>query len=324
VLSAVLRRDFTGVASITGASITVAGSGPSYTLTRAAGSFLTDGIKIGMVVRLTVGSFNAANLNKNLLVTQVTATVLTVRPVNGVAMVAEGPIASATIATPGKVTYAPTSGHTDIYYTAEDWSPSVPLSERSTDVKFISAEMKMPGSGNATISFTGSGLDQTNAATVYFTAPTAETSTEAATMASGLLMVGSTAQAVVTDLNITIDGKPQLADGVAGGNARPDIFRGILKVTGSFTAYFDSATLQNLFVDETQTYLVVVLTSGTAASADFVTIMLPRIDITDTDRDDPQTGQKRTYQFSAEYNAVSAPPTNMEATTIMVTDSQAA
>ena len=84
MISAVLRRDFTAVTAITGASITVAGTGPSFTLTRAAGSWLTDGVKNGMVIQLSVGVFNAANLAKNLQVTNVSsATVLTCQPVNG-------------------------------------------------------------------------------------------------------------------------------------------------------------------------------------------------------------------------------------------------
>jgi hypothetical protein len=96
-----VRRAFAAVAAITGLSITIAGSGPTYTVTRAAGSWLTDGVKVGQVGRLTAGSFNAANLNKNLVIC-VTATVLTVMPVNGVALVAEGPIAAATWTPPAR------------------------------------------------------------------------------------------------------------------------------------------------------------------------------------------------------------------------------
>ena len=50
------------------------------------------------MVRLSVGSLNAANISKNLLVIGVTATVLTVIPLNGVAMVAESSIAGCTVA----------------------------------------------------------------------------------------------------------------------------------------------------------------------------------------------------------------------------------
>jgi hypothetical protein len=68
-----VRRAFTSVTAITGISITIAGAGPTYTVTRSAGSWLTDGIKFGQCGRLTAGAFNAANLNKNLAVISLTA-----------------------------------------------------------------------------------------------------------------------------------------------------------------------------------------------------------------------------------------------------------
>lgn len=323
-LSAVLRRDFAAITPISVAALTIAGTGPTYTLTRGGGSFLTDGAKVGYVCRLTAGAFNAANLNKNLLVTAVTATVLTVMVVNGSALVAEGPISTTTVTFPGKTTFMPPSGHTAVYYTVEDWSPSVPYSERSTDVRFLSAELKLPGTGNATVSFTGSGLDQTNATTVYFPSPTAETTSEACTAASGLLLENGTVQAVITDLSITLDGKPQPADGTISSNLRADIFRGKLIVKGSMTGYFDAGTLNGRFVDETVSNLIMVLPNSTAAAADFIALAIPRIDIVDSDRDDAETGQKRTYQFTAEYNSAGGAGTSTEQTTIAVQDSLAA
>ncbi|MFM7857640.1 MAG: hypothetical protein ACKO96_38395, partial [Flammeovirgaceae bacterium] len=99
--------------------ITIAAAGDNYTLTRSAGSWLTAGVGPGMVVRLTAGTFNAANLNKNLLVLSATATVLTVKVVNGSTLTAEGPIASATLSVAGKTTIAPLTGHTDQSFTVE-------------------------------------------------------------------------------------------------------------------------------------------------------------------------------------------------------------
>ena len=66
---------------------------------RCSGSYLTDGFKIGDVIRLTAGAFNALNTQKNLLIIALTATVATVRVVNGSAMFAEANIASATVST---------------------------------------------------------------------------------------------------------------------------------------------------------------------------------------------------------------------------------
>lgn len=327
ILSAVLRRDFAAVAAITGVSLTFAGTANPYTVTRAAGSFLTDGVKIGMVARVTAGSVNAANLNKNMFITGVTATVLTVYLLPDVAaLVVEGPIASCTITIPGKVTYVPPSGHTGTgtYYTVEDWSPSVPFSERNQDIRFTNASLSMPGSGNATVTLTGNGLDQSNNASVYFGSPTAETTSDSCTSATGVLMVNGVQQAIVTDLSINIDGKPQPADGTVGSNLRADVFRGKVMISGQFSAYFDSGTLHSLFTAETVTSLSLVLAAGSAANADFITVTLPRIDLNDSDRDDAETGQKRVYQFVAEYNSAGGTGVATEQTSLMMHDSLAA
>lgn len=322
-LSALLRRDFAGVAAITGMSITIAGSGP-YTITRAAGDFLAGGIKIGMVVRLTAGSFAAANLNKNLLVTGVTATVLTVQSLNSETMVAEGPIASATLTVPGKVTYTPISGHTSIYHTVEEWYPNVPTSERNIDVRFTQANISLPGSGNAKIDFTAIGLNQTQSSTAYFTAPTAETTTGTLVAASGALFVNGSAVATVTDMSISIDGKGAGADGVLGTDIRPDVFVGKVNVNGSFTAYFDGATIPNLFLNETATSILSAITAGSDNAADCMTFTMNNVKINSSSPADAETGLKRTYQFQAVLNASGGTGTATEKTTLQVQDSAAA
>lgn len=321
-LSAILRRDFAAVTAIAGASITIAGAGP-YTVTRAAGSFLTDGIKIGMVVRLTAGSFTAGNLNKNLFVTGVTATVLTVTVLNGSTLTAEGPIASATVTVPGKVTYVPDTGHTNIYHTVEEWYPDAAVSERNIDVRFNSASLSLPGSGNAMINFSAIGLDQTSDTTAYFTAPTAETTTEALAAANGVLLVNGTAVAVVTDLSFEINGNGTAADGVVGTNIRPDVFRGKVAVTGSFTAYFEGGTIPALFRDETSTSIISALTAGSAAAADFMTFALTSVKLNSSTPDDSETGLKRTYSIQATYNNSGGAALANHASTIQIHDSAA-
>ncbi len=64
--AAVIAKDFSaGVTSGT-LSYTIAASGNFWTVTRAAGSFLTEGFKAGRVVRITAAGGNAANVGKNL------------------------------------------------------------------------------------------------------------------------------------------------------------------------------------------------------------------------------------------------------------------
>ena len=322
LISAVVRRDFSSVTSLTGLSITIAGSGP-YTLTRASGDFLTGGIKIGMVVRLTAGTFNPNNLNKNLLVTNVTATVVTCIVLNGSTLTAEGPVASATLAVPGKVTYVPETGHTNVYYTIEEWYSDAAVSERNQDVRMNSAALSLPGSGNAKITFACTGLEQTDDTTAYFTSPTAETTTGALVAASGALLVNGTAQAVITDLSITIDGRSTPADAVVGANIRPDVFRGKVAVSGSFTAYFEGGTIPDLFRDETQTSIVSALAAGSEANADFVTLTMSAVKLSTSTPDDGETGLKRTYQFTAYFNSAGGASLATQATTIQVQDSAA-
>lgn len=322
-LSAILRRDFAAVTSITGASITIAGTAPTQTLTRAAGSFLTDGIKVGMVVRLTAGTFAPGNLNKNLLVTAVTALVLTVQVLNGLTITNEGPIASATLSVPGKVTYVPDTGHTNIYHTVEEWYPDASVSERNSDVRFTQADLAMPGSGNATIKFTALGLDQTADTTAYFTTPTAETSAEVVNAAGGALLVDGAAVATLTDLNFSINGNGTAADGVVGTNVRPDVFRGKVMVTGSFTAYFEGGTIPDLYRNEVETSIISVLTGGAAANADFMAFTMSKVKVNSSTPDDAETGLKRSYNFEALYNSSGGAALANTATTIQVQDSQA-
>ena len=323
MVSAILRRDFAAVAPISGASVTIAGTGP-YTVTRAAGSYLTDGIKIGMVIRLSAGALNAANIGKNLLVTGVTALVATVVPVNGAALVAEGPVTGTTITATGKVTYTPATGHTSVYYTVETFDPDVPSSERNTDVKIAQLNLALPGSGNAKIDITAVGLDQSVSATAYFTSPTVETTTGVLVAASGLLLVGGVAVATVTDLSIAIDGKETPADGTVGSVVRADIFRGIVKVSGSFTAYFDSRTLAVNFINEIRQSLIGVFTSDSSAAADFLSLYMPAIVSTSSDADDGVAkGKKRTYGFTAVYFADGGAALASQQTTLQVQDSAA-
>ena len=102
LIASVLRADFAAGTPLTATAVTIAagsliGGVQSYTVTIGTGSYLTNGFKIGDVIRLTVGSFGALNLNKNLIILALTATVATVVAVNGSLMTAEGPISGSTV-----------------------------------------------------------------------------------------------------------------------------------------------------------------------------------------------------------------------------------
>jgi hypothetical protein len=323
IFAAILKREFTAGVSATGLSITIAaGSGSTYTVTRGAGSYLTDGFKVGDVVRLSAGSFNAANLNKNLIITALTATVATVMTLNSSALVAEGPIASATVAVQGKKTYIPTSGHTDVSYTVEHWFNDISQSEVYTGIKFDKAAIDLPPTGMAKVNFDTKGQNITTANTRYFTSPTAASTNGIVAAVNGLLMVNGAVQAVVTGLQMTID--PTFSgDPVVGANTVPNLFAGPVNVTGQFTAYFTDATLRDLFVNETETSLIVSLTTDNTATADVLTITLPRIKLGGQQKNDGTGGIVQTFPFQALLNSNGGTGTSSEQTTLVMQDTAA-
>ncbi len=321
-IAAAVRRAFTEVTAITGASITVAGSGPTYTITRAAGSFLTDGIKAGQVVRLTAGAFAAANLNKNLLVLSLIAAVLTVMPLNGVALTAEGPIAAATVTITGKVSFIPTTGHTDLSYSIEHWHSDVTLSEVFSGCKVNRVSIGLPPTGMATIGFDFLGKDITTAGAEYFTTPTAETTTGILAAPNGILVAQSGAIALVTGLSFALDNNMS-AEAVVGSNTYADIAEGRALVSGQLTALFQDATIRDYFLNETEVQLIAALSASPAAAADFMSFAMPRVKFGDAAKDDGDKSLVQTLPFTALYNSAGGAGIATEQTTLYIQDSQA-
>jgi hypothetical protein len=322
-IAAALRRAFTAVSAISGASLTIAGSGPTYTVTRAAGSWLTDGLKAGQVMRLSVGSFNAANLAKNLVVVSIgSATVATVMPLNGVALVAEGPIAGSTATVIGKVTFAPPSGHTDLSYSIEHWHSDLVLSEVYSGCKINRMPVNIPPSGMSTIGFEFMGKDIVTAGAEYFTAPTAETTTGILAGPNGIIVAQSGAIAIATGLSFTYDGNMS-AEPVIGSTTYADIAEGRILVGGQLTAMFDSAAVRDYFLNETEVQLIAALAVSPAAAADFMSFALPRVKFGDAAKDDGDKNLILTLPFTALYNSAGGVGVQTEQTTLYVQDSQA-
>jgi hypothetical protein len=316
IIAAALRRAFSAVTAITGASITIAGAGPTYTVTRAAGSYLTDGIKAGMVVRLTAGTFNAANINKNLLVLSLTATVLTVVPLNGVALVAEGPIAAATVTVPGRITYVPQTGHLDQLITFEHWHSDLSLSERFDDCKVNQVDFAFPPQGMSTIGVQILGKDVFTGGAQYFTSPTGETTSGILAAPNGIMVAQGVAVQVLTGFSISVKGN-MTAEPVCGSNVYADI------TEGQVTALFESAAMRDFFFNESEVSLMAALPSSPLAASEFMSLVLPRVKLSDASKDDGDKAIVQTLPFTALENVSGGAGQASERTTIWVQDSLA-
>lgn len=317
-----LKRDFVAVTASTAVSVTIAGAGPTYTVTRAAGSYLTDGYKIGMVVRLSVGALNAANINKNLLIVALTATVATVIPLNGVALVAEGPITGTTVTATGKNTYVPLTGHTDRSFSMEHWYADLVQSEVFSGCKIGGCAIQLPPSGLATVDWDVQGKDIVTAAAQYFTSPTAQTTTGLMAAVNGVCRIGGVTVASLTGLSLNI--APNFTgDPVVGSNTIPAKFPGRVRVNGQLTAYFDSVALRDAFINETEIDLIGAFSADNSAIADFMTFTLPRIKLGGAAKNDGEGGLIQTIPFTALLPATGGAGIANERTTIQIQDSQA-
>lgn len=322
-MASVLARDFTAGASATGLSVTIAATGALWTVTRATGSWLTDGFYTGNLMRLTGAGLNVSNVGNNLLIVSLTATVATVKVLSPlVPLVAEGPIASVTATVVGKQTYVPLSGHTDDSYTVEQFYADIAQSEVYTGLKVGTLSVDLPATGLVTssLSFTGKNLEQTGTSQ-YFTSPTATNTNGIFAAVSGALIVNGVPVAVVTSMNINIERALEAAN-VVGTNFATDVFTGKINVTGNMSVYFQDATFRDYFDSEAKVSLIMALTTGSEKNADAVVFTMGKVKINSGTAQDAELGIVRSMDFQALQNDVTSG--GLVASTIMVQDTAVA
>lgn len=323
-IGSILERDFAAVSAYAaGIDVTAAATAPQFV--DASGGFLTAGLKVGMVGRWTgfAGGSAVDNNSKNFLITALTATNMTGVYLDGTAVVADAAGDSVTFTPVGKRTYAPETGHTKDYYTIEEWYSDLTRSELFGDQRVSSINVNLPATGNATVSVDFVGLSRTLGASQILTTPTAETTTAIMSAVNGKIYIGGTVQGVATSLQFTISNAAANAGAVIGSNSGADVTSGRIKVSGTFTAQFDSVTLSTLYDGETNTSISCVLAGDETATADFVSFTMPRVKITGDAPNDGETAIVRTYPFTAEIYTAGGAALAYDKTILAVEDSAA-
>ncbi len=327
----ILRRLFTTGATSGALTNVTAAAGPPGTFTRAAGSWITDGFKIGDIVRWTgwTTGGSTANNARNYRITALTATVMTVgTATTGAvgkpeAVVAQASGDSVTVSVVGKKTYVPATGQINESYSLESWFPDVSESELFTGCRVGTIGLSLPPSGMATINIGFVGQNMTPDTTQFFTTPTDVTTGGNLAAVNGFLSVNGVDIALLTGLSINITGNLS-TQAVVGSNLTPDVFRGKVMVSGQFTALFDSGTIRDYFINETEISLRVALTASNAVNADFVSIVLPRIKVGSDSKNDSEQAIIGTYSFTAlELFTGAGSGTAYDASTIIIQDSLA-
>lgn len=315
-LASALARNWTASTPSALGSTTIASVTGKYTITRTTGSWLTDTVRVGNVIRLT--GFATANNNANLLVIALTATVATVVALNNVKLTAETVASGGTYTVAGKTTYAPTTGHTDDSYTFEEWYADIGQSEVTVGNKVNTVGIALPATGLTTVDLSFMGQDLAKRGTSqFFTSPSAQNSNGIFAAVNGALIVNGAPVALVTGANFNIN-RNMTSEAVVGSNIKPEIYEGRIIVDGDFTTLYQDGTFAGYFDNETEISLVVALTANSLPNSEFMSFTIPRLKLSTDTKDDGEKGIVSSNSFQA-LKGFGA--NGFEATTLMIQDS---
>ena len=296
-------------------------SGSAATLGTTVGNFLTDGFKVGDIIRLAGNTgADATDSGNNARVTSVTATAMNLQFLGAPVAYASGQ--SVTISTPGKKCFIPATGQAINSVSIEHWYGDVGVSELFLGVMVNQISINIPAAGFVTFQASMIGQSMTVGSAQVYGSPTAPTTTTSLTAVGGRVYYQGNVILVITSANLQIAAAAQ-ADPVVGSNQVPAIFMGTLSVRGSFTALFPNQndTMMNDFLVENEVDLSFLMTTSPANNSDFVHVYLPRCKLMAATKTDSDRAISRSFQFMALENFGSNANANL--TTVMVQDSLA-
>lgn len=308
----------TWAAATTTTAVTIAADATGNKLVRSAGSWITDGFKIGDLVNIS-GFTTTANNGSGVIIT-LTAFEMSL-DTSSITLVTEVEGDSVTVATAGKKLIVPIlpASRTDESYTIEQFYDNISVSRLATGVKIGSATVTIAPNAMTTVEFGLLGKNVASTSAQYFTNPAAASTTSIFSGNAGLLIVDGVAQAVVTGLNFEITGN-QEAGTVIGQRNPAAIFLGRITCTGEFTAYFTDDTLFDKFYDEQEISLVYKFVGDEGQT---MIVKFPRIKVGGATPDDKEVGGiLQTVPFTALLN--DGTDTTVEQSTVVFIDSEVA
>ena len=322
--AATLRGGVLAVATKTGTTIAAtagaAGSG-DVTLADSANGWLTSGFQVGDVVDISGFTTTGVPNNKRAVVKSVTAGSMVVHNLDNSDGATKAAADNVTVAEAGKKIAIPQTGHTRDYFTIEHWHSDIAQSERFTDCVFTGFNLNVPPNGMATIEFPVMGLNMQTGTAEYFTSPSAETAGGILAGLNGALLVDGVAVANITSLSVSLNGNYAAPGGVIGSAVDPDIFPGVIDVTGQITVLFQDATMRDKFLTEAIASIVAVLVADNSASPAFTSFVMSRVKFGGATKNDQQQGLTLTIPFTALENTSGGANLANLATTISVQDS---
>ena len=269
---ALMRGTWTAAVAITESAMTSITTTTS-TIVAAAGSWLTQGVRVGDIVRLTDHA-TSANNNINLIVTGVTATTITVA---GTPLTLDAtPDTAFTLTILKKVTNPTTPTKRTFYW--DEYNVDLDLSVLYGGVKVIRAQITGQPDGMATVAFGLLGASASPQATgdsPFYSSPT-EYTTEPLVWTDATILKDGTAITTLTGFDFTID-IPASTLPVLGTDTTPDVFDEDLMVSGNLSGLLADLSNLTAFAAETEFEFQVLLEEPTGTPKSCLSFFLPRI-----------------------------------------------
>jgi hypothetical protein len=299
VIEAVMRGTWATELVITQATASLASiTTTTSTIVAGGGSWITAGLRVGDVVRLTNHS-TAANNDRNLRIIGLTATVMTVAETLTANAVAD---TTFTITRAGRKLINPAAGAlVRPYYTIEEHEIDIDGSEIFTDCRWTSLSFRMQPNGLLTVDtgWVGTGKFETQSAgsAPFFTTPTEPTGVPLS-VADATIRMGSTDLVDLTSLDLTLDIGGNAPDVIAS-KFSPDVFDGQMAVSMNLTALRQDLLRVADYLNETVLSLHIFAPENEAEPKDFLSIFVPNFSLGSVDKSAlAKEGGARTQTFS--------------------------
>lgn len=258
------------------------------TIVSGGGSWITAGLRVGDVIRPS-GFTDAGNNNRNLRITGLTATVITV---------AETLIANAvadttfSIVRPKKLIQFSGGLLVPRYFTVDEYDVDIDQSTVLTDFVWGSVKFSMAPNGIITADPGGIGTGRIDALTTgaspLLTSPS-ESVAAPYSVVDATVRWGGTDAVDLTSFDLTIDTSPTAPDVFGSGAQKysPDVFSGQMAVSMNLTMLRSSLTKLSDFIAETVYSLHVLCVENESEPKDFFSIYVPNFTLGGNTRSAP-------------------------------------
>lgn len=280
--------------ALTGLTVDVDATGKTFT--RSAGSWVTDGVKVGD--KITFGGFAAAGNNGTFVVSAVTDLVVTCATATGLVDVTDDTDVTATTDR-----HILKQGVTKKFFSIEEGFTDIAQYQVMAGAIVNAFGLEIRPNAIVSGSFGLLGLAAgALAGTSIDASPDAAPTTSPFDSYTGTLKEGGVAIAIVTGLSINV------ANGLEHFFALFDddpykIGTGRANITGRLSAYFEDATLANKFLAETESSIELELEDP---DGNKYTVLIPRIKYTGADRSMSENNVAIDLPFQALYDSTTA------------------